>query len=150
MMSPLTIVRLVIAVLLTVAVILAARVRAPRRPAARRDVRRLLGGALGLELSGALALLGGRPLLATVVLAGGVATTAFVGWLSRGGRRDDPGGEPGSGGGGGRLPPLPPIGPIDWERFDRERRGWSSRRTPSPRPWATPAPRRGPSPSRRR
>jgi len=70
---------------------------------------------------------GAGDLLGSLLIVAGIETSCLAAWLVRAARGDDGGGDDGGGGGGGggRGPKLPP--PIDWEEFDRVRRGWGER-----------------------
>ena len=70
---------------------------------------------------------GNGDLLGSLLIVFGIETSCLAAWLVRAARGDDGGGDDGGGGGGGggRGPKLPP--PIDWEEFDRVRRGWGER-----------------------
>jgi hypothetical protein len=62
----------------------------------------------------------------------GVVGAALAGWLSRA-RYDgeDPDGDAGDDGGGSPAP-GDHDGGFDWDRFDRERRGWQPQPRPAP------------------
>jgi hypothetical protein len=62
----------------------------------------------------------------------GVVGAALAGWLSRA-RYDgeDPDGDAGDDGGGSPAP-GDHGGGFDWDRFDRERRGWQPQPRPAP------------------
>jgi hypothetical protein len=129
--TALLIVRLAGTGALGAAVVAAARVRAPRRRVGPWELSRLVVGALALYAAGFAALRGHRAMLATIAFAGGVATATLAAWLSRGHRPDDP---PDDGSGPPRSDQPPPpepdgVPPIDWDRFDRERRSWERHRT---------------------
>ena len=132
--TPLLIGKLILGLLLVVAIVIAARGRAPRRAPSPDDLRRLVGSAIVLYAVGLVALLDDHPTLSTVAFACGVGTASLAAWLSRGA---DPGDD---GPGGGEDPPadVPPPDPNgalgwDWERFDRERRDWEQHRPATPR-----------------
>lgn len=109
--------------------------RAPQRPLARFELRRLVLGALLLYGIGALASVLHRGQLAGLLYASGIVVCSLAVWLSRGTERGD-----GPDGPGGSEPPEdehPPPGPdgiplLDWDEFDRERAGWG-RRAPAGR-----------------
>ena len=116
------------ALLLVVAIVVAARGRAPRRAVAPGELRRLVASALVLYAVGIVAVVAHHATLATIVFAGGAATAALAAWLSRGTDSDD-----GPGDGGAPLDRTPPPEPdgateLDWARFDRLRREWATRR----------------------
>jgi hypothetical protein len=131
--TPLLVGKLLLGLLLVVAILIAARGRAPRRAPAPDELRRLVGSAVVLYAVGLFALLEGHPTLSTIAFACGVGTASLAAWLSRGA---DPGDD---GPGGGEDPPadVPPPDPEgalgwDWERFDRERRDFEQRRPAAP------------------
>jgi hypothetical protein len=132
--TPLLIGKLLLGLLLVVAILIAARGRAPRHAPAPDELRRLVASAVVLYVVGLFALLENHPTLSTVAFAGGVGTASLAAWLSRGA---DPGDDDSD---GGDDPPtdVPPPDPEgaqdwDWERFDRERREWEQERPATPR-----------------
>ena len=112
--------KLALAVVLLAAIGVAIYARAPRRPAARADLRRLVFAAGLLYAVGLAASLAHRGALAAGVYAAGILVCALALWLSRGrypgegpGGGDDPGDE--------QPPPDPGGAPaIDWEAFERQ------------------------------
>jgi hypothetical protein len=120
--------KLVLAIALGAAIVLGAYAKAPRHPAPRGDLRRLVYSALGLYLVGAIASLSHHPTLAALVYAAGISICALALWLSRGA---DPGEDPPPGGAepSDERPPPEPDGlpPFDWGAFEREFRSYAER-----------------------
>jgi hypothetical protein len=81
---------------------------------------------VGLSLAGVTVALSAAELLDWAVLVGSAVPSIFMlcFWLVRWApRRDDGGGDGGDG-------DFEPVGPIDWDRFDRERARWPHPRQP--------------------
>jgi hypothetical protein len=119
MLSPSFAWKLVLAIALGAAIVASAYAKAPRRAVPGADLRRMVTGALALYAAGIVASLTHHAVLAAVVYAGGIATSAFAAWLSRG---IDSGGGPGREEPADEQPPPDPDGlpTIDWESFERE------------------------------
>lgn len=126
--------KLVLAVALFAAVLASARARPPRRSLPGAELGRLVLGALALYGAGLAASLTRHPVLAVLMYASGITTSALAAWLSRG--ADSRGGpppehepvdEP--------RPPAPDGAPrFDWKRFEREFADYARRaREPSTR-----------------
>jgi hypothetical protein len=102
---------------------------APAPSTHRRAARALLGLTAGCYAAGTLVVVAaGSDVVGSLLILAGIETSCLAAWLVRGARGGDDGGDDGGGGGGGggRGPRVPP--PIDWDAFDRARRGWD--RTP--------------------
>src|SRR5947209_16955263 len=108
---------------------------APTMAIPRRELGRVVLGALLLYCVGAFAWYDGHATVAVIVYASGITICTLAAWLSRGIDPDDPP-QDGSGDDG---PPAdqPPIDPgprdfplVDWDAFERERARWGQR-TPS-------------------
>jgi hypothetical protein len=121
--------KLVLVVALVGAILVSACARAPRRPLARVELRRLVLAALTLYGVGVFASLTHHPLFAGIVYVSGIAACALAAWLSRGIDPEDPPDD------GGQDPPNeepPPHGPdglpaFDWAAFERQFRAYSKR-----------------------
>jgi hypothetical protein len=78
----------------------------------------MVAGALALYVAGVVASLTHHEVLAAVVYAGGIATSALAAWLSRG---SDSGGPPRDEPVDEQPPPDPDAIPsFDWAAFERE------------------------------
>jgi hypothetical protein len=119
--------KLTLTAALLVAIIGSVCLRAPGRPIARFELRRLVLSALLLYGVGAVASVLHRGGLAGGLYASGIVVCSLAVWLSRGSERGD-----GPDGPGGSEPPTdedPGIGPDgippwDWDAFERERASW--------------------------
>ncbi len=124
--------KLALAVVLLAAILLSACARAPKRPIARRELRRLVMCAVGLYCIGLFASLMRHGQLAGIVYAAGIMTCALAVWLSRG---TDPGDPPSdSDEPVDEQPPPEPDGipTFDWAAFEQQFRDYSERsRTPA-------------------
>ena len=107
---------------------LGVRAPAPRRLAARAELRSVVAGGLCLYLVGALAALAGHKVLSALVLASGICISSVAVWLSRG--SDDGLSDPEDPGEPAPPPGPDPIGPVDWDRFERELEEFSRSREP--------------------
>ena len=112
--------KLVLAIALFGAVVASARARPPRGSIPGTELRRLVFGALSLYGVGLAATLTRHTVLAVILYAAGIATSALAAWLSRGvdsrggpPRGDEPGDEP---------PPSDPHDAphFDWSAFERD------------------------------
>jgi hypothetical protein len=126
-LSPSVTWKLVLALVLVGAIVLSACARAPARPLARGELRRLVLAALTLYGVGVFASVTHHALLAGVVYVAGIAACALAAWLSRGSDSDDPprgGDEPID-----EQPPPEPDGVpwFDWGAFERDFRDYSER-----------------------
>ena len=116
---------------LMVAILGSVCLRAPGRPIARIELRRLVLSALLLYAIGAVASILHRGGLAGVLYASGIVVCSVAVWLSRGSDRDD--GHDGPGGGEPPQDEDPGTGPDgllewDWDAFERERASWEADR----------------------
>lgn len=122
--------KLALAVLLLAGILTAAYARAPRQPAQRAELRRLMVAALCLYAIGLAASLTHRGSLAAVVYASGISVCALALWISRGrdpGEGPDDGGDPGD----EQPPPEPGDAPaFDWTAFERQFRDYERERQP--------------------
>jgi hypothetical protein len=123
--------KLVLAIVLGTAIVLAAWGRAPRRAVPGSDLRRLVVSAIGLYAVGGLASLTHHPELAAFVYASGIVICALAAWLSRGSDSQDPpsdGEDPAD-----EQPPPEPDGVprFDWAAFERDFRAWEAEREPT-------------------
>jgi hypothetical protein len=120
--------KLVLGVALLGAIAASQFVRAPSRPVATEELRRLVICALGLYAVGFLGSLTGHPVLAALVYSSGIAICALASWLARGDSEDPPDGEEPA----DERPPPDPDGlpAIDWTRFDADRQAYASRARP--------------------
>ncbi len=105
----------------------------PRRIASPIPLRLLLGVALALYVVGIAAAIDHRSRVAIGASALGVIAAALAGWWSRAPHDDDgpPDGDAGDDDGGSPAP-GDRDGGFDWDRFDRERRGWQPQPGPAP------------------
>jgi hypothetical protein len=130
---PLTVVwKLAFALVLVVAILASAFVRAPRRSVHPTELRRLVICALVLYGVGGLASLTHHPALAGLVYGTGITVAALAAWLSRGRDQEDPP--------DGDEPVAPPPSPdpdgvprLDWARFEQEFREYARRQRPPSR-----------------
>ena len=106
---------------------------APRRTPSPTGLRLLLGVALILYVVGIAAAVEHRSTVAIGASAAGVVAAALTGWLSRArpDGEDPPQGDAGDDHGGSPAP-GDHDGGFDWDRFDRERRGWRPQPRPAP------------------
>lgn len=114
--------KLALAVGLAGAIIVSVSARAPRKPLAGADLRRLVVSAIALYAVALMALLKHHSELAVLLFAAGIAISALAVWLSRGA---EPGGGPPSWEDpvDERPPPDPGEPPsFDWVLFERELR----------------------------
>jgi hypothetical protein len=119
MLSPSFAWKLVLAITLGAAILASAYAKAPKRAVPGADLRRMVAGALALYAAGIAASLSHHAVLAAVVYAGGIATSALAAWLSRG---SDSGGGPPRDEPMDEQPPPDPDGipTFDWDSFERE------------------------------
>ena len=131
MLSPSFAWKLVLAIALGAAIFASAYARAPRRSVPRADLRRMVAGALALYAAGIVASLTHHTALAAVVYAGGIATSAFAAWLSRG---SDWGGGPPRDEPVDEQPPPDPDGipTFDWAAFERDLAAYTRTRERTP------------------
>ncbi len=120
--------RLGFAVALCAAIFASACMRAPRQPASRVELRRLVLSALGLYAVGGLASLTHHGALAALVYGAGIVVAAIAAWLSRGRDQEDP-----PDGGDQPVDEQPPPGldgvpRLDWTAFERDFRAYAQRR----------------------
>jgi hypothetical protein len=120
--------KLVLAIVLGVAILVSASVRAPRRSVPGSELRSLVMAALLLYGVGAFASVRHQEALAALVYATGISVCAFAAWLSRGkGDSEDPpdGDEPTD-----EQPPPEPDGVprFDWASFERDLHAYSRNR----------------------
>ncbi len=121
--------KLVLASALLGAIVGSQLARAPARPAAPGEVRRLVACALGLYAIGLSGSLTGHPLLAALLYSAGIGICALASWLSRGESEDPPGGEEPV---DERPPPEPDGLPeVDWARFEADLRAYEASRSPA-------------------
>ena len=119
--------KLLLALVLVGAIVLSACARAPRRPMARADLRRLVFAALTLYGVGVFASMTHHPALAGIVYVAGIAACALAAWLSRGSDSEDP--PRGDDDPIDEQPPPKPDGvpQFDWRAFERDFRAYASR-----------------------
>jgi len=119
--------KLLLALVLVGAIVLSACARAPRRPMARADLRRLVFAALTLYGVGVFASMTHHPALAGIVYVAGIAACALAAWLSRGSDSEDP--PRGDDDPIDEQPPPKPDGvpQFDWRAFERDFRDYSER-----------------------
>ena len=110
--------KLVLAVTLFAAVVASARVRPPRQAVPGVELRRLVLGALALYGVGLVASLDRHTLMAVILYACGIGTSALAAWLSRA----ETGTDPPPAEGPADEPPSEPDGApgFDWSQFERE------------------------------
>jgi len=131
MLSPSFAWKLVLAIALGAAIFASAYAKAPKRAVPGVDLRRMVAAALALYAAGIVASLTHHAALAAVVYAGGIATSAFAAWLSRG---SDSGGGPPRDEPFDEQPPPDPDGipTVDWALFERELAAYARRRERTP------------------
>ena len=118
--------KLVLAITLAAAIAASACASAPRRAAAKGELRRLVASALVLYAVGGVASITHHRSLAALVYAAGIATCALAAWLSRGSDSEGPprGDEPVD-----EQPPPEPDGlpELDWAEFEQAFRSYAER-----------------------
>ncbi len=117
--------KLVLAVTLFAAVVASAWVRPPRQPVPGPELRRLVAGALALYGVALAASLNRHTLMAVILYACGIGTSALAAWLSRA----ETGTDPPPSQAPAEEPPFEPDGApgLDWSQFERELQEYARR-----------------------
>ncbi len=133
MTVPLTVAfKLGFALVLVLAILASACVRAPRRSVDPTELRRLVVCALGLYAVGGFASLTHHSGLAGLVYGSGIGVSALAAWLSRGRDQEDPPDDEDP----VHQPPPEPDGlrELDWTQFEREFREYARTQGPPSQP----------------